>query len=317
MANQLYRLALFALVLASLLLNTRAQADVARPLIVTSALSGVYGEILERLGECSAFAIDKRVISLSDAELTQASVRNADSIIAIGTRATAAVYELAPSVPVLSALITESGFEHLAARHYGSVAQALEAGVSAIYLDQPPARLYRLGMLLVPDAARVGVIATDPASASIVDHISGDKIPTPELEWVTLTDLAKPIKLLGPLMQRSAFVIALPGKREITLSAAKWILEIGSSTRTPVIAYSRKYATSGALAAVYTSPVDVADQVADVCSREQGFANVPAAVYPPKHFSVEINAAVARVLGIPVRDPGYYRDALMRAEGRP
>ncbi len=289
-----------------------ADARVGKTLIVTSSEEGVYAEIIAgvRLADPGRF----NVIALdANGELAPLVEPPAD-ILTIGTRAAEAVYRLAPGVPVLSALITESGFNYLATMYFESVDGALAQGVSAIYLDQPLARLYQLGALLLPEARDVGVLTGDVDNA--VRDFAPDADKGVALSYVTVASDSRPINELSPIIQRSDFVIALPGKRATTVSAAKWILKISSQTRTPVIAYSKKYARSGALAAVYSAPTDVVEDILSVVSRRDAGPEQTARVYIPRAFSVELNRTVAGILRVPVKEAAEYRELLMRMEGK-
>ena len=285
-------------------------------LLVLSGEGGVYSEIARQLEQGPGKA-DYRVTVVSEQAELATDPAGAQAIITIGTRAAEAVYRVQPEVPVLSALITRSGFDHLTTRYYSSPSAAVARGVSVICLDQPLARLYRLGTLLMPEARRVGVLTSELPSLDAVKAFTPDQDSGVILEYVTIDSGSSPISTLSPVMRNSDFVIALPGKKSITVAAARWILKLGSHTRTPVIAYSRKYARSGAVAAIYTSPSDVATQVQQVVSAADGLRSGKARILSPAEFSVEINATVAGVLGVPVQAAEYYRDRIRQWETRP
>ncbi len=287
-------------------------------LVVVNERRGVYEDIISRL-ERSGLAADETltILSLADQAPPFERLGASSAIITIGTRAAEAVYRAQATTPVLSALITESGFTYLAQTYYGSVDAALEKGVSAIFLDQPLERLYRLGRLLLPESERIGVLTSDlplPDSA-IRGSLGGEKGPV--VDFVRVGSDSSPINVLDPVMKRSDFVIATPGKKAVTVSAARWILRISSHTRTPVIAYSWKYVKSGALAAVFTSPADVASRVVELMKATENLELGPARVYPPGEFSVGINRTVAGILDIPFKDEAFYREEIKRTEAGP
>ena len=268
-----------------------------KTLVVISSDGGVYREIVRQLESSKVLASGHYDLTVA-ANVTELDSRGVSEIITIGTRAAEAAYRQRPSVPVLSALITESGFNFLALKHYGSVEGALEQGISVIYLDQPLHRLYNLGKLLLPGAQSIGIIGSDVAAISGTETFILDHPELATVNAVTLSDRSSPIKVLSPLMKRSDFVVVLPGKKSLTASVAKWVLQIGSHTRTPVIAFSKKYVTSGALAAVYTSPENVAAQIVRVLEKSRRLRSGVAQIYLPDGFSIELNTSVARILGV-------------------
>ena len=289
----------------------------ANTLVVVSDNRGVYREIVQGLqSHASVDAENVPVIVLADAVNLQHLLLQSEAIVTLGTHAADKVFHYAPSAPVLSALITESGFTYLANKHYQSLENALDHGVSAIFLDQPLQRLYQLGALLLPEARRIGVLTSDIATAETsARNFSPDPDKGVLLQYVTVGASSRPINVLNPIIKNSDFVIALPGKKAVTVSAAKWILQIGSQSRTPVIAFSKKYAKSGALASVYTSPQNVVDDIVHVISLH-GLAQASSAlVYFPHNFSVEINHTVADILNVQIREDGYYHRAISLAEG--
>ena len=277
---------------------------------------GVYSQIVDTLVEREALQDGSyRVVALQPDAETVALPESATTIVTVGTGAARAVYRQQPSARVLSALITNSGFSYLATIHYGSIDQAHRRGVSAVLLDQPAQRLYRLGRLLLPDARHIGVLSGEPAAHAAELNSVTDTNGDAHIEQVVLTADIRPIGALGPVIKRSDFVIALPGKELINASAARWILQLGSKLRTPVIAYSRKYTTSGALASVYTSAGHVAREISDILRAIKEDPALPEQNYPPRQFSVSLNSRVAQALGLTLEDAEYYRRELQRLEG--
>ncbi|MFT5482998.1 MAG: putative ABC transport system substrate-binding protein [Halieaceae bacterium] len=291
-------------------------ASHANTLVVLSAGGGVYIEILSELTKRSVLNPGQyHFVALSDSETLPSLPDATTGIITIGTRAAQAVYQLQPAVPVLSALITESGFAHLANTHYASLDEAHQQGVSAIYLDQPLRRLYRLGVLALPNSKRVGVLSSDISLTADKSLTTADSTRDIEIDFTVVSGDARPINLLGPIIKNSDFVIVLPGKKSINVSAARWILQFGSQTRTPVIAYSKRYVASGALAAVYTSPANVAEQIQSVLAAPRPVHGARGRTYQPETFSIEINPTVAKALGVPLSEKSFYHDEIQRMEG--
>jgi len=112
--------------------------------------------------------------------------------------------------------------------------------------------------MLMPSASNVGLMlgpASLPRLEEFGNHVSNAGM-NPILVAVNARD--NPIKVLEPAIKRADVFIPVPDSRLINISTAKWILQLSYRYKVPVVAYSRAYLKAGALAAVYTSPENVA-----------------------------------------------------------
>ena len=211
-----------------------------------------------------------------------------------------------PEIPVLSILITDSAFSSITEKYYGSLNVALESGVSAIILGQPPSRSVRLAKLLVPDAVRTGVMV-GPVSFHWIEQIK-DEIVNNKMEpnLIAIEPEDNPIHMIEPVIKNSDVFIPVPDSRLINISTARWILQLSYRYKVPVIAYSKTYVQAGALAAVYSSPEDVARQAANQILQGSVKSGVKGKKYSPEYFSVSLNRSVARNLNIQLKDEHYY-----------
>jgi putative tryptophan/tyrosine transport system substrate-binding protein len=228
------------------------------------------------------------------------------SIVTIGTTAANAVFSLNPKVPLLSVLITENAFLVLAKKHYGSVENAFAAQVSSIGLDQPVTRSIQLARLLVADISEVGVML-GPASVSrqaeLIKYIVASDL-NPQL--VTITAKDNPIHKIEPVLSRSDVFIPISDSRLINIATAKWILHLSYRHKVPVIAFSKSYIKAGALAAVYSSPLDVSKDAADWLLKSQ--TATVGGLYKPSYYSLNFNKSVAANLKIKLKSEQFYRD---------
>ena len=229
----------------------------------------------------------------------------ADYIVTVGTTAADAIYRAKPKAPIISVLITENAFLVLAEKHYGSVEKAFAAQVSSICLDQPVTRSIQLARLLIPDVSKVGVML-GPASADRQDELSQYIVGSglqPQLVAINAKD--NPIHKIEPVLSRSDVFIPISDSRLINIATAKWILHLSYRHKVPVIAFSKSYLEAGALAAVYSSPSDVARDTAEwllnVGELEAG------GLYKPNHYSLNFNQSVAANLKIKLKAEQTYR----------
>lgn len=230
----------------------------------------------------------------------------ADFVVTIGTAAADIVFSVKPKVPVLSVLITENAFLALAEKYYGSAENAFASRVSSISLDQPVARSIELAKLLVPDARDIGLML-GPASLQrqpeLERHIA-DMSLRPQFVSISAED--NPIHTIEPVLRRSDVFIPISDSRLINIATAKWILHLSYRYKVPVIAFSKSYLKAGALAAVYSSPADVAGDAAEWLKNPKSKSN--GGLYVPAYYSLTFNESVAANLKIKLNAEQFYRD---------
>ena len=237
-------------------------------------------------------------------------IPQADYIVTVGTTAADTVYSLKPKVPVISVLITKDAFSALAKKHYGSVDEAFAARISSICLDQPVTRSVQLAKLLIPEASDIGVML-GPASAHRKAWL-GEYITNSEMKprFVSISAKDNPIHKIEPVLSRSDVFIPISDTRLINIATAKWILHLSYRHKVPVIAFSKSYLKAGALAAIYSSPADVAKDTADWLLKS-GNSQV-GGLFKPNHYSLEFNRSVAANLRVDLKAEQNYRKQFAR-----
>ena len=234
----------------------------------------------------------------------------ADFIITIGTVAADRAYQAQPKVPMISVLITDNAFSVLASKHYGSVDQAFRNQVSAICIDQPTDRSIRLAKLLLPEAKTVGVML-GLSSVERREELAADiQAAGLQAEFVTIGSNDNPINKIEPLMRNADVFIPVPDTRLINIATAKWILHLSYRYKVPVIAFSRTYAKAGALAAIYSSPHNVALQTAEWIADRAVSKAISGQAYPPKYYSMDFNYSVAASLNVAIKSDQFYREQM-------
>ena len=243
----------------------------------------------------------------TEAEL-KTDIPQADYIVTVGTSAADKVYSLKPKVPVISVLITKDAFSTLAKKHYGSQEAAFARRVSSICLDQPVTRSIQLAKLLIPGASDIGVML-GPASAHRKAWL-GEYITNSEMKprFVSISAKDNPIHKIEPVLSRSDVFIPISDTRLINISTAKWILHLSYRHKVPVVAFSKSYLKAGALAAIYSSPEDVARDTSEWLLKP-GNTGV-GGLYKPNHYSLDFNQSVAANLKVQLKAEQTYRERL-------
>jgi putative ABC transport system substrate-binding protein len=244
----------------------------------------------------------------------QLSVRNiADAspmdkgslVIAVGVQALQHAARLKQGAAVLGVLIPHPAFERIRAT-------SPHDNLSAILLDQPPARHMHLLRHLLPESDSVGILF-GPSSSRVSEHFlraARDHRLKPVIATIQAEDELLPA--LKPLLESTDALLAVPDPVVHQSGTAQTLLLTSYRYRKPVIGYSLAYVTAGALAAVYSSPADIARQAAEI-TRIPPERQLPPP-QAPRYFSVGVNRQVARSLGLEVPDDAALMEALIKEE---
>jgi ABC-type uncharacterized transport system substrate-binding protein len=225
----------------------------------------------------------------------------ADIVISLGTSAAETVFKNKSKKPHIVTLITESSFDSLAKRYFGTEAVALASGISPILLDQPFERKIALAKKLLPKVSRVGVMLGSATKEKIT--IYNNSIIDRKMKPQTLViDAEKnPIRQLDPIIKQSDVFIPVANSHLINVNTAKWILQLSYRYRVPVIGYSSNFVDAGALASVYSSAEGVAKQTLELLGTifHKDYTHT---VHLPKFCTVKFNTNVAWYLNLTIPD---------------
>lgn len=279
-------------------------------LFVASKPSADYVEVLnsvkQQLEVKSPERYEFNTVFISSESNLKADLAAADFVVTVGTAAADTVFSTRPKAPILSVLITENALSALTEKHYGSIEAAFAAQVSSICLDQPVTRSIQLAKLLVPDSSGVGMML-GPASvhrqAELSKYITGSGLQS---QFVSISAKDNPIHKIEPVLSRSDVFIPISDSRLINIATAKWILHLSYRHKVPVIAFSKSYLKAGALAAIYSTPADVAQDTAEWLIKFKSEA--VGDLHKPAHYSLDFNQSVAANLKIKLETEQFYRD---------
>lgn len=303
------RRALLALAGAFLLCGGALAGDVVALLL--SENGGHYTEYAEALRRTLAAPPGRplRVIELPPGgeRPGEAQLAGVETIVAVGVRAmrTAAAWDGVP--PVLNVLVPRTSFEKTLAES-GRLRRRTQ--FSAIHLDQPLARQLNLIRLILPGKTRVAALV-GPDSAQLLPRLrpaiarAGLEIASDEIAAE-----AEIIPALSRLLATADVLLALPDTVVFTRDTARSILLTTYRHQKPLIGFSQGYVNAGALAAVYSTPEQIARQTAELLrALPPGRAALPSPV-APTDFSVAVNRSVARALGLDLPSDAALKSAL-------
>ncbi len=180
-----------------------------------------------------------------------------------------------------------------------------------LYLDQPIERSLLLVKALSERFKNIGVLLTEQD----------------QRELSRLNELAKALNLtirvgevassenigtaLSRILDDIDTFLALPDSNIHNKTTVSYILLSTYRKRIPLIGFSSAYVKAGALAAVYSSPQDIADQVRDNVVDYFKGRKLPKFQQMDAYFSVLFNTDVARSLGFPIKSETRLKSAMM------
>ncbi len=221
-------------------------------------------------------------------------------IVTIGSEALATVLKTKTKLPILSVLTRKNTYHQLLREQ-----QALHKNptITAIYLDQPFARqLQLMECLLNPKDKRPIGILLGPNSLDdqeMIQQVAKDKnLP---ITTIYVNKFENPVAVLDTLLDEAKIVLAIPDNRIYNPKTSRGILLTAFHKRVPLIGYSRTYVNNGALAAVYSTTKQLAQQTAEqilviIHSKDK---KMPPPQYP-EEFAIAVNYQVARSLGLAI-----------------
>ncbi len=298
-----------------------AQAEPGRVLVLLSHTGGIYMDLLQGLERQLqrhklSNRIDLRIEPMphDDRQLTALFEPPPELVIAVGLHAVTHALHSAPSLPILSLLISEDSYNALLAGT--SAPTPVTAARSAIYLDQPLPRQLDLLQLILPKVERVAALASTPSAVSRLGELDalcaqrGLQLATQSVDAGS-----NPIKAMLPLLEKSQALLALPDPGVYNGDNLRAILLTTYHSRIPLLGFSQAYVRAGALAAVHSTPQQIGQQTGDWLAELVRNRNwQPGPPRYPAYYSVSVNRQVAQTLGIAITDEGTLLTQLRNQE---
>jgi hypothetical protein len=294
------------LVLTALALLTQAQA--ANVALLLSELAGPYSEFSSSFVEHSRKTTWK-VTYVGTPDGLPSTGPSPDLLIAVGGSALRSALRQGGKTPILATLIPRESYEKILAE---LPAPPARGQTSAIFLDQPPARLAAFIRQLLPKHQRIGLLTSSETQAAL--PALRKALAPLQLDHEEVRSDTSLLGDINNLLPRVSLLLALPDSKIYKRDNIKPILVTSFRHQRPVIAFSKAFVTAGALAAVYSSPTQIALQTSDLL----GALPAPPILLPqpqtPRYFAVSINQNVAESFALELPDETSVVDAL-RADG--
>ena len=290
---------LYILVLAGLSLPCRAWSDEAVTVVLSEA-GGVYAELANQLGSALGQATGTktalRVVPL-DSLKGEPAARSGQVLVAVGTLAMTAMARKPPSVPVLNVLVPRASFRSVAR----SSARTQDSRLfSAVFFDQPWTRQLSLIRKAIP-GRRVGILLSKDSAVLSGSLLAAARDVHMVANIEMVADEEDLVPALKRLLPNSDALLAVPDAAIYNRGNIATILLTSYRAKVPLFGFSQSYVKAGALAAVYSQPWQIAQQVADIIQGLPTNGSLPAP-QSPRYFSVDINPQVRLSLELNMAD---------------
>lgn len=240
--------------------------------------------------------------SLAGAKPQSGNDTQIDLVIAVGVRAT----ELAITdfnAPLLSVMIPRASYEMLR-----KTSQRSAKAVSAIYLDQPWDRQLSFIQAAIPNHSTVGVLYS-PNTPIVLPRLPQGM----SLNAKSVSSAKTLFATLENILNSSDVLLVIPDSEIYSSSNVRNILLASYREKVPLIGISQAYVNAGALCAIFSTPEQLAGQVAKAIVSFSSSRQLPEPQYPAS-FSIGINQQVARSLGIEMASPDAIRKRMKETE---
>lgn len=232
-------------------------------------------------------------------------------VITLGAAALRTVLAADTRLPIVAALIPRATFDKVM-REPG---RKSTGPVYGIFLDQPFGRQLELIHMVQPEVRRVGVLWGP-------DSVGQRPLLQAALAargWVESAGMVGANTTLGEAtkhaLEGADTLLAVADPAVFNNTTVSNVLMASYRSRLGVFAFSPAYVKAGALAALYSTPVQIGVQAADAVRVLLRGGSVAPLQYP-SDFSVSVNEHVARSLGITV-DESVLLERLKRMERKP
>ncbi|MDF2181601.1 ABC transporter substrate binding protein [Neptuniibacter sp. CAU 1671] len=276
------------------LLFTFGQAH-ARVLLITSGHQIAYQEVVTAITH--QITEPFTLISMDELSAEHSDALLYPTAIAIGSQAADQAFgQLSSKQALIMAFLPRRTYLSLMEKYAAHPRQQIN-NFTAVFLDQPLERQFNLIRIIKPDTRTIAT-ALGPFSSEELPELmrEGEKNKI-GIKHEVLSEDDNPMQKLQSLIAGSDVVLTLPDKSLFNRTTAKWILYISFRQGIPLIGFSDKYVTAGALAAVYSDPADIGKQTAEVLSIWLNKNILPKAQFP-RYFKVATNPVAARSLHI-------------------
>lgn len=292
----------FALQVMLLLVATAQLAWAGNITLVLSDNGGPYAEFASTLDD----ALDGsswKITASGKVDNLDPGASRPDLIVTVGSEAFRQTLGRGGSIPIVATLLPRQSYARILAES-GKVRSRL----TAIYLDQPQARQAAFLRQLLPGKTRIGMLVSAETRTQTGLYRQAFASAGLSLDNEDSDSENTLLSAINALLPRVDALLAIPDSTIYKRDNIKTILVTSYRYQRPVIAFSATFVNAGALAALYSTPTQIARQTADLIVSSG--TNLPGPT-APNLFAIAINQNVAQALGLSIPDEATIRRTML------
>jgi len=283
--------------LLSVMLLWAQQGSAARSLLVVSDnANGTHQTIVDGLRK----ALDGRAEDGVWARIEPLDIRQVgegipgglvpELIVTVGAKAAAEVNGHENGVPVLNVFLPQAA--------YRQIHDAGGRPGAAIVLDQPLRRQLAVARVLLPRAKTAGMLRGSESRGDGTAVTQEDGAFGLALNITRIDQDDHPAGAIQRVLDGNDVVIATFDPQAYTPATAKWLLYLAFQEQRPIVGFSYALLKAGAVAAVFSTPEQIAQHAADLVGAWLRTGRLPSGAAHPRYYHIGLNAPVAKRLGI-------------------
>lgn len=256
--------------------------------IISSSKNSYYDQTINTLTDQVDQTLRIKILSLESSLSDPSTVQNSDLIITLGASATQTVSSRFPEKRLISAYITEQHLNNLTIPNKQHL---------PVLLDQPLSRYIAFSHLLL-DARTIGVVSRNQINFNKRQRqlLRNNSIEFKQFQLKEMDQLLPGIRSIG---KTSETLLMMPDQTIYNRDTLKGVLLTTYRSRTPVVSYSPAHVKSGALASIYSSPIDIGKHLGELLDQFLLRNSLPADKPQfARYYSIRYNQQVAHALGI-------------------
>jgi putative tryptophan/tyrosine transport system substrate-binding protein len=256
-------------------------------LIIKSNENHFFNQSIEKLINMTDQKVKFNIVNTKTYEKNSHNY-HPDIIVTLGLKAAQLTDPIEDNIPVIHSYLTEFQLENhgRSKTHY------------SILLDQPIERYFHFITQLLA-IKKVGLIKTENSKFSQKKIKQLEKSTALQISQYIFNPGDNPVTIVRNILKKDDVLLSLPEPSVYNQQTLKGTLLSSYRLNKPVISYSPAHVKSGALAAIYTSPIQIGEQVASLLNKLlAGKLTNKEHINFAQDFEISINRQVAHSLKI-------------------
>lgn len=262
-------------------------------LIVYQKSQGFSQQLIDQLQQnLSKQNYSVSLVLLEPQHLDATTIKKHSLLIAIGSQTTKTLLEANIKNPILSALIPRHISSSLNTKYPN------RKNWSSLLIDQPLNRQFHLISALLGSDKKTGVLL-GPYTKDLTKSLQNISVITNhEINIEEIKNSDELTSSLKALSNKSDVLLTLPDPVIYNKSTIRGVLLLAYRNKLPIIGFSQAYVRAGAMAAIYSKPKQISEQIINISDNYFINNKFEKKEYYPDNFSVALNKNIARSLGI-------------------